>query len=62
MAEERIKSEFTLGYKATNAAGLVTLEINATVKVADQSPESASKHLLAVVEGIAAPAQVQVGA
>jgi hypothetical protein len=58
--EDRIKSEFSLGYKAINSSGEVTLEINATVKVADQSPESASTHLVGVVMGILSPAQAQI--
>jgi hypothetical protein len=61
MPEDRIKSEFTVGYKAINAAGLVALEINTTIKVADQSPESASAHLAAAVAGLMAPATKQAG-
>ena len=59
MPEDRITSSINIGYSATNGAGVETLAIELKMKVADQSPQSASKHLLAIVSGVAAPAQAQ---
>ena len=60
MAEDRIRSEIVIGYKATNSKGDVTLEIKPmTIVVSDQSPASASAHLASIVAGILAPAQLQ---
>jgi hypothetical protein len=60
MAEDRIKSEITISYKASNSRGETTLEIKPlTIIVSDQSPASASAHLASIVGGILAPAQAQ---
>jgi hypothetical protein len=57
MAEDRIVSEFTFAYKAKNTAGVTTIELSpTTLVVRDQSPESASTHLISVVQGILTPA------
>lgn len=60
--EDRIKTEFKVGYKAINAAGVETIAIDANVRISDQSPESASAHLVSVVSGLLGPAQKQAGA
>ena len=62
MGEDRIKSEVVVSYKAWNSRGKITLEIKPVVLIVDdQSPESASAHLLSIIGGIVAPAQAQVG-
>lgn len=61
MFNDRIKSEITIAYKATNSKGETTLEIKPiTIIVSDQSPASASAHLASIVAGVLAPAQKQV--
>lgn len=60
--EDRIRTEITISYKATNSRKMTTLEIKpTTIVVDDQSPEAASAHLLSIVKGIAVPAQMQIG-
>lgn len=59
---DRIDTEFQISYKAKNSSGKVTLEIDETIKVYDQSPESASAHLVSAISGLAGPAKNQAGA
>lgn len=59
--EDRIKTEFTLGYKAINLKGEKTIEITPfTMTISDQSPAAASAHLIATVMGLLAPSQAQI--
>jgi len=61
MVENRIKAVISFGYKAINSNGDVTLELSpTTLTVSDQSPESASGHLVAIMNGLMAPAHAQV--
>jgi len=60
MAEDRIRSEIVIGYKAINSKGETTIEIEPKkIIISDQSPASASAHLAAIVMGVLAPAQAQ---
>ena len=60
--EDRITTKLWFaGYEARNSNGELALEISPfSITVADQSPASASAHLIAVVEGLLGPAQKQV--
>lgn len=58
--EDRIVTKFNLGYKAINSKGKTTIEISSVVKIYDQSPESASAHLISTVTGLLGPAQKQI--
>jgi len=57
MPEERLTSLFN--YKTTNSAGVVT--INASIEIADQSPQSASALLLALLNAAGEAPKAQLG-
>lgn len=56
----RINSVIDFGYKAINDEGVSTVELKPTqLIIRDQSPESASAHLAAIMSGVMAPASKQ---
>jgi hypothetical protein len=60
--EDRIVTEIGFSYKATNSVGVDTIELKpTTLIIRDQSPESASGHLVAIMGGLLGPAKSQVG-